>query len=88
MMELLWYGLQDLGVTAVDLLLIHWPTSTAPSADPMCNTAAPTYDAKECRLSTWRAYLEIFKSGKARFVPSPHLCSHGMRERESPSRLN
>ena len=53
------------GYSYVDALLIHWPTSSAPSKEPSCVTGAPTYDAKACRLATWRAYVTIFKSGRA-----------------------
>jgi diketogulonate reductase-like aldo/keto reductase len=51
----------------VDLLLNHWPTSPAsPTIDPLCDPEKKaTYDAKGCRLSTWRAYVEIWKSGKS-----------------------
>lgn len=43
-------------LTYVDLLLNHWPTSPAsPTIDPLCDPKKATYDAKGCRLSTWRA---------------------------------
>ena len=63
----------------VDLLLIHWPTNygpcsyhgpkpSIPTTDPKCNTALKTYSAKGCRLSTWRAMLQVWKSGLAKAV--------------------
>jgi len=55
------------GLTYVDALLIHWPTSTAPSTDPHCNTGAG-YNATACRLHTWAAMLAILDSGRARAV--------------------
>ena len=60
--------LVQMNVSYVDLVLNHWPTSPAtPTVDPLCDPAKnATYDAKACRLSTWRAYVEIFSSGKAR----------------------
>lgn len=56
------------GYSYVDALLIHWPTSTAASQEPACQTAAPTYNATHCRLETWRAYVDIFKAGQARSI--------------------
>jgi hypothetical protein len=53
------------GYTYVDAVLVHWPTASAPSVEPSCATGAPTYDAKACRLATWRAYVDIFNSGRA-----------------------
>ena len=62
----------QLEVSYVDMLLIHWPVQNDPSAakstDPVCQNGAPSYDARACRLSTWRAMLEIFKNGDARGV--------------------
>ena len=62
----------QLGVEYVDMLLIHWPIQNDPSApkssDPVCQNGTPSYDARACRLSTWRAMLEIFKNGDARGV--------------------
>jgi glycerol 2-dehydrogenase (NADP+) len=56
----------ELGVGYVDMLLIHWPdTATPNSTDPACQHGTPTYDARACRLSTWRAMLEIFNKGEA-----------------------
>jgi 2,5-diketo-D-gluconate reductase A len=58
--------LNQMGVKYVDLLLNHWPTSPAsPSVDPLCDPKKATYDAKGCRLSTWRAYVEFYKNGTA-----------------------
>lgn len=41
--------LSTMNETYVDALLIHWPTSTAPSKDPVCN-AGKAYNATACRL--------------------------------------
>lgn len=55
-------------VAYVDALLIHWPTSTGKSVEPACQTGTKSYDAKACRLATWRAYVEVFNAGKARSI--------------------
>ena len=56
----------------VDLLLVHWPTCVTPgceaTAEPACNYRAATYDEKACRLETWRAMVEIWRSGSARAI--------------------
>jgi diketogulonate reductase-like aldo/keto reductase len=58
--------LQQMQTPYCDLLLNHWPTSPAsPTVDPLCDPKKPTYDEKGCRLSTWRAYVDIWKSGKS-----------------------
>ena len=58
--------LQQMQVSYTDLLLNHWPTSPAsPTVDPLCDPKKPTYDEKGCRMSTWRAYVEIWKAGKS-----------------------
>ena len=64
------------GVGYADLLLIHWPSctsgggcnTTALSTDPPCVWGAPTYDERQCRLSTWRALVSIWQSGGARAI--------------------
>eukprot|EP01043_Picozoa_sp_COSAG02_P053438 COSAG02_NODE_5898_length_3953_cov_6.796575_3_plen_224_part_00 len=57
--------LRDLGTDYVDALLIHWPTRGGTGLDPLCN---PPVDQRACRISTWRAMLEIFERGSARSV--------------------
>jgi diketogulonate reductase-like aldo/keto reductase len=68
-----------MNTTYLDALLIHWPWPSASkgnvtqnatqSSDPFCNTTAlDTYDEKECRLSTWRAMLEIYFAGGAKAI--------------------
>ena len=57
----------------LDNILMHWPDcetggGCGPSTDPLCDYGAPTYNAKGCRLSTWRALLDIWKSGLVRSV--------------------
>jgi len=59
------------GVEYADLLLIHWPTCVVEgceSSTPACQWKEISYDEKECRLDTWRALVEIFRSGKARAI--------------------
>ena len=69
----------SMGVTYVDALLVHWPWPSASkgnvtnnvtqSTDPLCNTTAvATYDEAGCRISTWKAMLQIYASGGARSV--------------------
>jgi diketogulonate reductase-like aldo/keto reductase len=53
--------------------MLHWPScetggGCGPSTDPLCDHGSATYDEKGCRLSTWRALLDIWKSGLARSV--------------------
>lgn len=38
---------------------IHGPNPSIPTTDPSCDTALPTYNEKECRLSTWKAMLQV-----------------------------
>lgn len=52
-------------VSYVDALLVHWPTSTGKSVEPACQQGTAVYDAKACRLATWRAYVDVFNAGKA-----------------------
>ena len=65
----------------MDLLLIHWPTyepsalSPVEPIDPACNTKKATYNAKQCRLNTWRAMVEIFAAGMASLIPSYNVSS-------------
>lgn len=60
--------LADMNLTRVELLLVHWPTSAAPSVEPACNVSGAAYDAVGCRLATWRAYVELFRRGTARAI--------------------
>lgn len=68
--------LEALQTTYVDALLIHWPwqsksqgnvtSNTTESTDPLCNqTSTATYSESGCRLSTWRALVSIWQSGRA-----------------------
>ena len=55
--------------TYVDMLLNHWPTSPAtPTIDPACDPAKPTYNEKQCRLNTWAAYVQLWKSGMTKAI--------------------
>ena len=61
--------LEQMNTSYVDLLLNHWPTSPAsPTVDPLCDPKKATYDEKGCRLSTWRAYVQLFNAGKAKAI--------------------
>jgi diketogulonate reductase-like aldo/keto reductase len=68
-----------MNVSYVDALLVHWPwpsmskgnvtNNATQSSDPLCNTTSlATYDEVGCRLSTWRAMLEIYQAGGARSI--------------------
>lgn len=57
--------LQQMEIDYVDLLLNHWPTSTAASTDPVCQYGSSTYNAPQCRLHTWKAYVVLFNQKKA-----------------------
>ena len=69
--------LNDLGSTYIDLLLVHepfsyWPDPSgaahATSTDPACNLTNDHYSARGCRLSTWRARVELWRAGKVRSI--------------------
>ena len=70
--------LSDMGVTYVDMLLVHWPwdsksqgnvtNNVTQSTDPLCNHTSPAYSERGCRLSTWSALVQIWKSGGARAI--------------------
>ena len=62
------YYLQQVGISYVDLLLIHWPTSGKNSSTPVCQMQQSTYDATACRIDSWKALLAIMKAGKAKAV--------------------
>ena len=66
-----------------DLILIHWPTGAGvniPSKDPLCQIKAPTYDERACRISTWRALVEIFKAGGAKAIGVSNFNSTHIQE--------
>jgi diketogulonate reductase-like aldo/keto reductase len=60
--------LGNMSINYVDTVLIHWPTATAPSQEPACNSNDPNYNATFCRLESWRALVDIWKSGGARSI--------------------
>eukprot|EP01116_Phalansterium_solitarium_P023935 TRINITY_DN8613_c0_g1_i2.p1 TRINITY_DN8613_c0_g1~~TRINITY_DN8613_c0_g1_i2.p1 ORF type:complete len:435 (+),score=76.01 TRINITY_DN8613_c0_g1_i2:152-1306(+) len=69
---------REMQVDYVDALLVHWPLPAPsagnvahkeyPSSDPYCKPKTPTYDAKQCRLSTWKAMVRIFETGGAKAI--------------------
>lgn len=60
-------GLAASGTAYYDAIYVHWPTSSAVSLDPTCNAgAARNWTA--CRLNTYRALVDTWKSGKARAI--------------------
>lgn len=67
-------------VDYVDSLLVHWPTSTSNSSDPACNYGEPGYDAKVCRLHTWKAMVDIYNSGLSRTIGVSNYNSSHIRE--------
>ena len=85
--------LADLGSSYVDLLLIHepfsyWPdpqaAQRAPSTDPACDLRAPgTYSERGCRLSTWRALVELWHSGSVLAIGVSNFNSTHIEEIES-----
>ena len=68
----------ELQTPYVDLLLMHWPwdsksqgnvtNNKTSSTDPLCNHANATYNEAGCRISTWRALVDIFNAGGARAI--------------------
>lgn len=85
--------LADLDSSYVDLLLVHEPFSywpgpeaarRAPSTDPACDIRSPaTYTERGCRLSTWRALVELWHSGTARAIGVSNFNSTHIEEIES-----
>eukprot|EP00038_Savillea_parva_P014522 m.11199 g.11199 ORF g.11199 m.11199 type:complete len:323 (-) comp2828_c0_seq2:186-1154(-) len=61
-------SLKQYNTDYIDLVLIHWPTSTGNSSDPQCQKNSGSYDAKACRLTTWKALLSLWKAKKIRAV--------------------
>jgi diketogulonate reductase-like aldo/keto reductase len=73
--------LAQMGVSYVDLLLNHWPTSPATyTTDKTCKPNAPTYDAKQCRLNTWRALVEAWQAGQTRAIGVANYNSSHLQE--------
>lgn len=60
------------------LITLLW--CAAPTVDPACDPAKPTYDAKQCRLNTWRALVEIFQSGRAKAIGVANYNSSHLQE--------
>lgn len=65
--------LKTTGLSVIDHLMLHWPSCETGngcgySTDPYCSWGTPTYDDVQCRLSSWRALLDVWRSGRARSV--------------------
>ena len=67
--------LRNYSTTYMDLLLIHGPKVALPAVvaprDPLCVPPAgqsQPANLTACRLSTWRAMLQVWRAGKARAV--------------------
>ena len=59
--------LSTLKMSYVDLLLIHWPWPlVSGSTDPACQHGEAS--ANSCRVSSWKAMVEIFNNGGARAI--------------------
>lgn len=56
-------SLEKLGLSYVDLYLVHWPTASADSDD-----SGSSYLSLDKRKDTWKAMEEIYKSGKAKAI--------------------
>lgn len=56
-------SLEKLGLSYVDLYLVHWPTASADSDE-----SGTTYLSIDKRQDTWKAMEEIYKSGKAKAI--------------------
>lgn len=58
----------NMSITYTDILVVHWPFSTTRSQEPACNAGDPAYNQTFCRLETWRALVDIWRSGDARAI--------------------
>lgn len=74
------YYLKQSQTSYVDLLLIHWPTSSKNSTDPICQSGGEDYDAKACRIASWKALLALWKAGKARAVGVSNFNTEHLQE--------
>jgi len=68
---------KDYNTSYIDLLLVHWPvqkpsegdhSGPPESQDPLCKLTASTFDGPACRINTWKAMIQIYKSGGARAI--------------------
>lgn len=77
-----------LNTSFVDLLLVHWPscstgggcTTSPASTDPPCIWGETTYNETACRLSVWRAVLQVYAAGGARAVGVSNYNSTHLQE--------
>ena len=83
--------LEDLNSSHVDLLLVHepftyWPNPSgaakSPSTDPACNLSSVQYSESSCRLSTWRAMLQLWHAGLAKAIGVSNYNSSHIEEIE------
>jgi len=74
------YYLEETMTSYVDLLLIHWPTSSKNSTDPVCQMTGAQYSAKQCRLNTWKALISLWKAGKAKAIGVSNFNTEHLQE--------
>lgn len=72
--------LSDLGLDYLDLYLVHWPANAAQYDDP-----------NSVNLSTWKAMIELYKSGKVKAIGVSNFLPHHLAplmETEVPPMVN
>ena len=75
--------LKDLGVTYLDLYLIHWPSAFAPGDDTFprdAETGVVVLDREVKIQETWRALEEAVKNGKVRSIGVSNFTKEGIEE--------
>jgi len=60
--------LKQLQTDYVDLMLIHWPGTPEPPADPKPACWSEPNNWVQCRKNSWRALADVFKQGKAHAI--------------------
>ena len=54
--------------------------ATIPTTDPSCDSAKASYNERECRVSTWRGLVSVWKSGLARSIGVSNFNSTNMQD--------